>query len=219
MIQPTYTNAVDTKTLHTLLKKYARGAVLDVGCGDGSLKNWLPNGTTYHGIDQEAQPGVDQVGDIHHLPFKNEEFETVLCTSVLEHVQNDAQVVSELYRVLKKDGTCIVTIPFMLHYHQDPEDYRRLTHAGLKELLKNNGFRDIQLFRNNGVYAMVEFTFFSVLVHARREHLWFKHWYSPLYYAFILGFFAFFKAATYLIGPLQKIDTSVYVGVAAVATK
>jgi SAM-dependent methyltransferase len=219
MIFPTYSNAVDTRTLRHLLKRFARGVLLDVGCGDGNIRRWLPPGTTYEGIDQEASAATNRVGDIHHLPYEAASFDTVVCTSVLEHVQDTEQVTKELHRVLRPGGNCIVTIPFMLHYHQDPEDYRRLTEPGLAELLHAVGFTKVQTFANYGVYAVVEFSFFSVLVHARRNHLWFKRWYSPLYYAAVACFFLFFKLVAYGLHTGQHIDTSMYVGVAAVATK
>ena len=86
-------------------------------------------------------------------------------------------------------------------------------------LLEKSGFSDVLTFSNYGVFTVVEYTFFCVLVHARREKLFVKKWYLLPYYVVVAGFFFFFKFINYLIGPLQKHDTSMYVGVAAVAKK
>jgi ubiquinone/menaquinone biosynthesis C-methylase UbiE len=218
-LSPTYISGADDRLLRRLLASAMRGRVLDVGCGRGELKRFLPAGTSYVGMETEADSGADVVGDAHQLPFADASFDSVMCTSVLEHVQDERRAVKEMYRVLKPGGRVLITIPFMLHYHKDPEDYRRLTHAGLAALLKETGFSDVSTYNNCGVYTVIEFDLFSLFVHARREKLWFKRWYLPLYYGVALVFFGLFKVINYVTYPLQQNDTSLYVGVAAVATK
>ena len=219
MIFPTYIQGRDTKTLYALLKKHMKGKVLDVGCGDCALKKELAAGVEYVGMDSHSREGVDVVGDVHAIPFGNESFDSVMCTSVLEHVKDMDRVMNEMWRVLKPGGKILITIPFIHHYHKDPEDYQRLSHVGLSTLLEKTGFVDVSTHINYGVYSVVEYTFFCVLVHARREGLFVKKWYLFPYYVVVAGFFFFFKLINYLIGSLQEHDTSMYVGVAAVATK
>jgi len=50
--------------------------------------------------------------DIHHMPFADRTFDVVLCNHVLEHVDNDIQAMSEIHRVLKPNGFCILQVPF-----------------------------------------------------------------------------------------------------------
>jgi SAM-dependent methyltransferase len=218
-IPPTYINDKDERTLTALVHENLFGDILDVGCGRGTIKNFLPKGTTYTGIDGAENSGADIVGDVHALPFKNESYDGVICTAVLEHVRDVDKVISEMHRVLKKDGVAIITIPFIHHYHKDPEDYRRLSHVGLKDILEKHGFSTVHTHMNYGVYAVVEYAFFCVLVHARRENLFIKKWYMLPYYVIIFMFFIFFKLINYSVGFLQKHDTSMYVGVVAVARK
>jgi SAM-dependent methyltransferase len=50
--------------------------------------------------------------DIHQIPFDDNEFDVVLCNHVLEHVEDDILAMSEIRRVLRKDGWAIMQVPF-----------------------------------------------------------------------------------------------------------
>ncbi len=50
-------------------------------------------------------------GNALNLPFKDETFDRIICSEVMEHVSNDKKACMELCRVLKKKGTIAVTVP------------------------------------------------------------------------------------------------------------
>lgn len=52
--------------------------------------------------------------DIHHLPFKTQEFDVVLCSETIEHVTDYKRAVDELLRITK--NVLIITVP-----HETPE--------------------------------------------------------------------------------------------------
>lgn len=56
-------------------------------------------------------PLADVKADICNLPFKNNEFDVILCNHVLEHISNDTKAMKELHRVLKPKGWGIFQIP------------------------------------------------------------------------------------------------------------
>ncbi len=56
-------------------------------------------------------PLADVKADICDLPFKNEEFDIILCNHVLEHIPDDTKAMKELYRVMKPGGMGIFQIP------------------------------------------------------------------------------------------------------------
>ena len=88
-------------------------------------------------MDIKEGEGVDVVADAHKLPFKDEKFEIILCTEVLEHLHSPRVAISEMYRVLKKGGLLILTTRFIFPIHDAPNDYYRFTKYGLKHLFKN----------------------------------------------------------------------------------
>ena len=67
-------------------------------------------------------PIVDVKADILDLPFEDELFDFVLCNHVLEHIEDDAKAMSELFRVLKPGGIGIFQIPQDLSLDQTFED-------------------------------------------------------------------------------------------------
>lgn len=56
-------------------------------------------------------PLADVKADICNLPFKDNEYDFILCNHVLEHIPNDTKAMEELFRVLKPGGTAILQIP------------------------------------------------------------------------------------------------------------
>jgi len=68
-------------------------------------------------------PIVDVKADILKLPFSDNSFDIVLCNHVLEHIEDDAKAMSELYRVLKLGGIGIFQIPQDLNLEKTFEDF------------------------------------------------------------------------------------------------
>lgn len=56
--------------------------------------------------------------DIHDIPFEENTFDVVFCNHVMEHVEDDALAMRELYRVLRPGGWGIIQIPL---FHPLPE--------------------------------------------------------------------------------------------------
>lgn len=56
-------------------------------------------------------PLADHHFDLHQTPFEDNSFDAVICNHVLEHVEDDKQCMSELYRVLKPGGWAIMQVP------------------------------------------------------------------------------------------------------------
>ncbi|HJZ06333.1 MAG TPA: methyltransferase domain-containing protein [Patescibacteria group bacterium] len=96
------------------------------------------------GIDMQEGHGVDVVADTHSLPVDwSNKFTGILCSEVLEHVKRPWIAIPEMFRVLQPGGTIIITTLFCFHVHGYPDDYYRYTDSGLKTLLSDAGFVDI----------------------------------------------------------------------------
>jgi ubiquinone/menaquinone biosynthesis C-methylase UbiE len=70
-----------------------------------SFSHWKYTTTDLH------SPLADVKADICALPFEDNSYDLILCNHVLEHIPNDRKAMSELYRVLKKEGTLIAQVP------------------------------------------------------------------------------------------------------------
>lgn len=68
-------------------------------------------------------PIVDVKADILDLPFENESFDIIFCNHVLEHIQDDAKAMSELYRVMKPGGWGILQVPMKNSLEKTYEDF------------------------------------------------------------------------------------------------
>lgn len=53
-------------------------------------------------------------GDALCLPFADDTFDRIICSEVMEHLQNDTGALAELVRVLKPGGIIAVTVPAWL---------------------------------------------------------------------------------------------------------
>jgi len=131
--------------------------VLDVGGAGGFRKTLNDFGAEFIGeyISLDIDPGKnpDIVGDAHNLPVSDSEFDAILCISVIEHLKNPFQAVSEMHRVLKPGGKAFFHIPFLYPFHgyTDCPDYFRFTQQGIKELFKD--FTEIRIVRTSGFFG------------------------------------------------------------------
>ena len=87
--------------------------VLEIGVGDKVLKNYLIENTDikYTAIDIDKDLKPDVVGDVRHLPFADNSFDTVCAFEVLEHIPFESfeQALKEMKRVSKKN--VLISLP------------------------------------------------------------------------------------------------------------
>lgn len=124
-----------------------KGRLLDVGCGDNPLLEWLPGGASYVGLDYPPTIGkgyrgrADVLADAQSLPFADESFDVVVAFDLLEHVQVPLQAVCEMRRALKHGGVLLVQVPFLYPLHDLPDDHQRWTEPGLRQLAGRAGLQ------------------------------------------------------------------------------
>jgi len=104
-----------------------------------------PSSVSVRHLVVDPAEGADVPAMAETLPFASRSADLVLCTQVLEHVTDPGRAVSEMARVLKPDGVCLLTTHGTWFYHPDPEDYWRWTPAGLSSLFRSAGFGDVKV--------------------------------------------------------------------------
>ena len=103
-------------------------------CGDAPFQEVFPNRIK---VADNNNEGADLVVDYYNLPFKDEEFEIVVCTGLLEHVKEPYKLIQEMKRVLKTGGQLLISASFVFSIHGAPKDYFHFTPYGLKYLLRD----------------------------------------------------------------------------------
>lgn len=150
-----------TREMIYYCQKYINGKILDFGAGRAKYKDIISaKASRYVAFDQMPGSNIDVVGSVLKSPFLDGEFDTVVSTQVLEHVENPWLMLKEITRVLKKDGVCILTVPFLVPYHPDPQDNFRFTVNGLINMFKAEGFVMVE----SGCYGGL-FTVLSEFIH------------------------------------------------------
>ena len=107
------------------LVRHFQGAVLDVGCGIGEFLDRYPNGIGVDinpfAVDHCRQRGHQcSVAAADKLPFTDEQFCGILASNILEHLHNPEKAVSEFARVIKPNGTLVITVPLKAGFAHDP---------------------------------------------------------------------------------------------------
>lgn len=152
------------KKVYGILKPLRAQKILDVGCGEGfTLKKLeekkigkllvgVDNTSTAIKIGKKIYPHLDlRKGDIYNLDFKDDEFDVVLCTEVLEHLDDPEKAVAELKRVSKK--YILFSVPnepffilanfmrgkYLKTFGNHPEHINHWTFISFENFLKKNG--------------------------------------------------------------------------------
>ena len=78
------------------------------------IKNINLVGSEFLGYDKKPGQVIDEIRneDAMNLSFENNSFDVIVSNDVYEHVPNINNALSEAYRVLKKSGTLLISIPF-----------------------------------------------------------------------------------------------------------
>ena len=148
------------------LTRLAHGRFLDAGCGRMPYRDYVIGRTVaYTGVDREAQafPGT-LMADVCALPIRGNAYDVVLCSEVLEHVDNPDAAFAELSRVLCPGGTLILTVPFLGRLHEEPHDYFRFTRHALRSLAVRHGLIVRELVSTGSVFGFLAHQISSVLV-------------------------------------------------------
>jgi len=112
--------------LNSMIKEKVvfKGKIADLGCGTGELIERLSKETSHKFIGIDYSPEMLEqarlrlsgknnaelrLGELEHLPMKNEEIDTAIMNMVLHHISQPELPIAEAYRVLKPEGLFILS--------------------------------------------------------------------------------------------------------------
>ena len=144
--------------LESALTAHARGRLADIGCGAKPYAAMARDAVSQHvGIDPDPafrrRGAADLCASAYAIPVEDESFDSVLCTDVLEHLAEPGEALAETFRILAPGGTAIYSVPLHWHLHEEPRDFYRFTKHGLRHLLENQGFEELEFRALTGVVA------------------------------------------------------------------
>ena len=79
------------------------------------------------------------------LKIPSKKYNNILILNVLEHLPEYKLAFSEVYRILKKGGLLVGSVPFIYQIHSAPNDYFRFTKELLKFIIRKNKFKNIKV--------------------------------------------------------------------------
>ncbi|HIH31566.1 TPA: class I SAM-dependent methyltransferase [Candidatus Woesearchaeota archaeon] len=173
------------KKLDELQEKHKRvykGIVLDIGGRDrgrfnkprDKVKKWI-----FADIEKKHNP--DLVLDVAKMKgIKSQSIDVISAIELFEHVEEIDKGLDECYRVLKKGGILIISVPFLFPIHADPYDFQRWTEYKWRKKLTTKRFQ-VNTFEITG-------RFFTV--------------YCGMIKTFIKSFPSIFRYVGYLLYPL-----------------
>jgi 2-polyprenyl-3-methyl-5-hydroxy-6-metoxy-1,4-benzoquinol methylase len=174
----------DTDELFTGFAISADDVVADIGCGDGSnLAFAARRGATVVAVDIDADaiagartiladyPTAQfHVAGAEQIPLGDGQATRIVCTEVLEHVDDPAVVIDELVRIGAPGALYLVTVPDPLHeemqshvapdsYFEKPNHIRRIERNELVDMLSAGGL-DILDTHTYGFYWSIWWALF-----------------------------------------------------------
>jgi len=103
---------------HEIILNFTGGAtsVLDIGCGSSRIILDLKDAVGMDILQRKLRwlkPKHDLLvnGSTFALPFKDQRFDAVINSEVIEHVPADPEILNEMWRVLRPGGTMILGTP------------------------------------------------------------------------------------------------------------
>ena len=160
------------RALQTAIDTEVKGQglrVLDVGCG---WKKYEPlfAGKAAHTLGIEPGHGhgcPDALARGEALPFRENRFDTIICTQVVQYFDDPFQAVKEMHRVLKKNGVVFLSGPGTYPLFDPPNPKWRFVPDGFRRLF--TGFSRVEV-RPLGGFLLCYFQILNLFL----KHLVFR---------------------------------------------
>jgi len=161
-------NIIRIKKIRNFVEKSGNNKkIMELGCATGLITKNLTDNNEVWGVDivdnfltAAEKKGLNtKKSDLEKkLPFKDNQFDIIIASEIIEHVVDTDKLLSECNRLLKNNGCLVLTIPnlrnifspWILLFLNRPPAYaaryrsphvRDFTYPIIKKALKNNNFK------------------------------------------------------------------------------
>ncbi len=160
-----------TKWMADTIRPYLGEHVLEIGAGIGNLTSNLVPRTSYWASDINPQY-LDRLNKLRQTrpylqvrytdasageTYPDEQFDTIICLNVVEHIKDDVQTLRNIRGSLTKDGRAIILVPNGPELYGSLDEvlghYRRYTREQLQEVCERAGFRVERVLKFNRIGA------------------------------------------------------------------
>ncbi len=124
------------------------GVMIDLGCGGKpSYRNyWDIRPSQFIRVDLNPLVKPDIIADFNQLlPFPENFSDVIFLFSVLYIIEQPEELLKEIFRVLKPNGSLFLFAPLIFNESLEPDDLFRFTSSSLKGLISKAGFRQYQI--------------------------------------------------------------------------
>lgn len=177
--------------------------ILDMGCGNGRHTAAAFEHAKVHAIGADIKASLVQeardrlrfhealrpnhnslwslaAAEITRLPFKNQSYDIVICSEVLEHIPDHHRAVGELIRILKPNGYLVISVPrrwpeticwaLSRQYRNDPGGHIRIyALKALIQLVQDQGATHYHTHYAHSLHA--PYWWLKCLMGIDRDHL------------------------------------------------
>lgn len=128
-----FAKLLERRVVYAFLRPSAEETICDIGCGVGlHLEKIASSHSNCLALDIDRtkievarwinhdSPCEFQVADATCLPYRSAAFDKILSCCALEHIEDDRRVLSEMSRVIKRNGILVLTVDSFAGQENDP---------------------------------------------------------------------------------------------------
>lgn len=149
-------NQIIKKAILDFIKLNKNNNLLDVGCGTGAFAAEMNQKTNVIALDTSpialeycSQRGIEQRFNCLLNDFPKDKFriDAITFLDVIEHIQDDYQIVKDAYNIIENNGYVIASVPayqwLWSHHDELHMHYRRYTKSQIEKVFKSANFQII----------------------------------------------------------------------------
>jgi|GEM_PF-5935849 len=142
----------------------------------GCLKDKFVEDFDYVSIDfppRTSRLGVIEAGlnvDLRNTDFKDDYFDVIICTSVLDHIKETEQAIKEIFRILKPGGIAFIIVPIFKDIKSEQVEkpvlgnwwrcgldfFQKYVDAGFEtKIIEDNDIKDYEKYGLTGNYLVL----------------------------------------------------------------